>query len=49
MMRRIRLFLPDEWVKLIDEYVAKHDYTNRSDLIRDALRDWILKEKATKK
>jgi Arc/MetJ-type ribon-helix-helix transcriptional regulator len=48
-MRRVPLLLPDEWVKIIDEYVAKHEYTNRSDAIRDALRDWILKKRSINK
>ena len=43
-MTVVSLSLPDNMLKLIDEYVAKYGYTSRSELIREAVRDFILRE-----
>ena len=43
-MKIITLHIPEGHIKLLDELVAKKLYPNRSEAIRFAIRDLLLKE-----
>lgn len=42
-MRLITLYLPEIYIRALDELVPKH-YPNRSEIIRTAVRDLLIEE-----
>lgn len=43
-MRQISLYLPEPYIKALDQLVGKRRYPNRSEAIRLAVRDLLRKE-----
>ena len=43
-MTVISLSIPESLLKILDEYIARYGYTSRSELVRDAIRDFVVRE-----
>jgi len=48
-MGRISLRIPDALEQAVEELIPLSEYPNRSELIRDLLRDWVANKHMDKK